>query len=146
VHGAGSHPVLVTALRTVVVVAHIEVWPAPIAHWHSQSGGRDDGRPEPEGVVMRSRLQWIHGRGERVVVERKQTYAAEIFVKLLVLAGLLYMPVLILQGGEWIPFAGTSIYLLWELGRINSALGELAGLWNAQYQQRQESARSDSLQ
>ncbi|MGW0874492.1 hypothetical protein ACWD3Z_29015 [Streptomyces sp. NPDC002740] len=96
---------------------------------------------------MRSRLQWIHGRGEHVSVERKQTYAAEIVVKFLVLAGLLYMPVvLILHWGEWIPFAGASVYLLWELGRLNSALGELADLWNEQYQQRQEPARSDSLQ
>ncbi|MGP4044026.1 hypothetical protein [Streptomyces sp. 2A115] len=95
---------------------------------------------------MRSRLQWIHGRGEHVIVERKQTYTAEIFVKFLVLVGLLYMPVLIFHWGEWLPFAGAGIYLLWELGRINSALGELADLWNDQYQQRQESARSDSLQ
>ncbi|WP_225859649.1 hypothetical protein [Streptomyces albicerus] len=43
------------------------------------------------------------------------------------------------------PFAGAGVYLLWELGRINSALGELADLWNEQYQQRQESARVDSL-
>jgi endonuclease/exonuclease/phosphatase (EEP) superfamily protein YafD len=95
---------------------------------------------------MRSRLQWIHGRGEHVIVERQQTYRAEIFVKFLVLVGLLYMPVLIFHWGEWIPFAGASIYLLWELGRINSALGELADLWNEQYQQRQESARDASLQ
>jgi endonuclease/exonuclease/phosphatase (EEP) superfamily protein YafD len=94
---------------------------------------------------MRSRLQWIHGRGEHVIVERKQTSMAEIFVKFLVLVGLLYMPVLIFQWGEWIPFAGASIYLLWELGRINSALGELADLWNEQHQQRQESARHESL-
>lgn len=94
---------------------------------------------------MRSRLQWIHGRGELVIVERKQTYTAEIFVKFFVLVGLLYMPVLIFHGGEWIPFAGASIYLLWELGRINSALGELADLWNEQHQQRQESARERSL-
>jgi len=94
---------------------------------------------------MRSRLQWIHGRGEHVIVERKQTSMAEIFVKFLVLVGLLYMPVLIFHWGEWIPFAGASVYLLWELGRINSALGELAGLWNEQHQQRQESARHDSL-
>ncbi|MEU9288028.1 hypothetical protein AB0D57_25810 [Streptomyces sp. NPDC048275] len=94
---------------------------------------------------MRSHLQWIHGRGERVIVERNQTYTA-IFVKFFVLVGLLYMPVLIFHWGEWIPFAGASIYLLWELGRINSALGELADLWNEQYQQRKEPARNDSLQ
>ncbi|MFI1921444.1 hypothetical protein [Streptomyces sp. NPDC020377] len=99
---------------------------------------------------MRSRLQWIHGRGGHVSVERTQTYAAEILVKFLVLAGLLYMPVvLIFHGAEWIPFAGASSYLLWELVRLNSALGELADLWNEQSelrQQRQEPARSDSLQ
>ncbi|MEV0219100.1 hypothetical protein [Streptomyces sp. NPDC050704] len=95
---------------------------------------------------MRSRLQWTHGRGERVSVERKQTYTAEILVKFFVLVGLLYMPVLIFDWGEWIPFAGAGAYLLWELGRINSALGELADLWNEQHQQRQESARSASLQ
>jgi hypothetical protein len=95
---------------------------------------------------MRSRLQWIRGRGEHVIVERKQTYSAELFVKLLVLVGLLYMPVLIFHWGEWIPFAGASIYLLWELGRTKSALGELADLWNEQHQQRQESARNHSLQ
>jgi endonuclease/exonuclease/phosphatase (EEP) superfamily protein YafD len=94
---------------------------------------------------MRSRLQWIHGRAERVVVARKQTFTAEIFLTFFVLVGLLYMPVLIFQWGEWIPFAGAGVYLLWELGRINSALGELADLWNEQYQQRQESARVDSL-
>ena len=115
-----------TALRTVVVVACIE--------------------QSLRGVVMRSRLQWIHGRGEHVIVGRKQTYRAELFVKLLVLVGLLYMPVLIFHWGQWIPFAGACGYLLWELGRINSALGELADLWNEQHQQqRQESARSDSL-
>ncbi|MEU9780435.1 hypothetical protein AB0H92_05550 [Streptomyces phaeochromogenes] len=95
---------------------------------------------------MRSRLQWTHGRGEHVTVDRKQTYAAEIFVKFFVLAGLLYMPVLVFGWGEWIPFAGASVYLLWELGRFNSALGELADLWNEQHEQRRESARSDSLQ
>ncbi|MFC4463161.1 hypothetical protein ACFPH6_00765 [Streptomyces xiangluensis] len=95
---------------------------------------------------MRSRLQWNHGRGEHVIVERKQSYTAEILVKFFVLVGLLYMPVLIFHWAEWIPFAGASIYLLWELGRIDSALGELAGLWNEQYQQRQESTRTDSLQ
>ncbi|MFG2029873.1 hypothetical protein [Streptomyces sp. NPDC048825] len=95
---------------------------------------------------MRSRLQWNHGRGEHVIVERKQTYTAEILVKFFVLVGLLYMPVLIFHWGEWIPFAGASIYLLWELSRTDSALGELAGLWNEQYQQRQESTRTDSLQ
>ncbi|MCZ4507531.1 hypothetical protein O3Q52_04755 [Streptomyces sp. ActVer] len=95
---------------------------------------------------MRSRLQWTQGRGEHVIVGRKQTYTAEIFIKFFVLAGLLYMPVLIFKWGEWIPFAGASVYLLWELGRSNSALGELAELWNEQHEQRQEPARSDSLQ
>ncbi|MFI1485498.1 hypothetical protein [Streptomyces sp. NPDC020747] len=98
---------------------------------------------------MRSRLQWNHGRGEHVTVGRKQTFTAEVLVKFFVLAGLLYMPVLIFNWGEWVPFAGASVYLLWELGRFNTALGELADLWNArhdQHDQRQESARSDSLQ
>ncbi|MFD3307464.1 hypothetical protein [Streptomyces sp. NPDC058656] len=95
---------------------------------------------------MRSRLQWTHGRGEHVIVGRKQTYTAEIFVKFFVLAGLLYMPVLVFGWGEWIPFAGASVYLLLELGRSNSALGELAELWNEQHDQQRESARSESLQ
>ena len=84
---------------------------------------------------MRSHLQWIHGSGERVVVKRGQTYTAEILVKFLVLVGLLYMPVLLFHWGEWIPFAGAGVYLLWELTRVNSALGELATLWNEQHQQ-----------
>ncbi|MEU6259112.1 hypothetical protein [Streptomyces sp. NPDC047043] len=94
---------------------------------------------------MRSHLQWTHGRDEHAVVERKQTYT-EILVKFLVLVGLLYMPVLIFQWGQWIPFAGGGVYLLWELGRLNRAFGELADLWNEQHQQRRESARDDSLQ
>ncbi|MDQ0585609.1 hypothetical protein QF030_007787 [Streptomyces rishiriensis] len=54
------------------------------------------------------------------------------------------MPVvLIIQWSEWIPFAGASIHLLWELGRVTRAFGELADVWNEQYQQRQEPARSD---
>ncbi|MFE7840732.1 hypothetical protein ACFU53_33150 [Streptomyces sp. NPDC057474] len=99
---------------------------------------------------MRSHLQWIHGRGEQAMVERNQPYTA-IFLRFLVLVGLLYMPVLVFHLGSWIPFAGASVYLLWELGRIHSALGELSGLWNEQHQQheqhqqRQESARSESL-
>ncbi|KFG00876.1 hypothetical protein IQ62_11365 [Streptomyces scabiei] len=92
---------------------------------------------------MRSRLQWIQRRGEHVLVARRQSYAAEIYVKFLVLVGLLYMPVLLFHWGEWIPFAGAGIYLLWELGRIDSALVELADLWNEQYQQRQESVRKE---
>ncbi|WP_406431100.1 hypothetical protein OHB00_03535 [Streptomyces sp. NBC_00631] len=94
---------------------------------------------------MRSRLQWIHGRGEHAVVARTQAYAAEILVKFLVLVGLLYMPVLLFHWGEWIPFAVAGVYLFWELVRMNTALGELAGLWNEQHQQRQEPARSDVL-
>lgn len=94
---------------------------------------------------MRSRLKWIHGRGKHVVVPRAHTYRAEIVLKFLVLVGLLYMPVLIFQWGEWIPFAGAGVYLLWELGRVSSALGELADLWNEENQRREESARVDSL-
>ncbi|MFD4507235.1 hypothetical protein [Streptomyces sp. NPDC058457] len=95
---------------------------------------------------MRSRLQWIHGRGEHAVVARKQAYAAEILVKFLVLVGLVYMPVLVFHWGEWIPFAVAGGYLLWELGRVSSALGELADLWNERHaQQRQEPVRSDAL-
>ncbi|MER7184035.1 hypothetical protein ABT404_31980 [Streptomyces hyaluromycini] len=95
---------------------------------------------------MRSRLQWIHGRGEHAVVARRQTYAAEILVKFLVLVGLVYMPVLVFHWGVWIPFAAAAGYLLWELGRVTSALGELADLWNERHtQQREEPARSDAL-
>lgn len=101
---------------------------------------------------MRSHLRWSHGRGERVVVEREQAYRA-ILLKYLVLVGLLYMPALLFHWGAWIPFAGAGGYLLWELGRVNSALGELADLWNERYAQgqgqaeaqRQEPARSESL-
>ncbi|WP_128378146.1 hypothetical protein [Streptomyces cavernae] len=94
---------------------------------------------------MTSRLRWIHGHGEHVIVERKQTYMAEIVVKFLVLVGLLSMPVLLFSWGQWIPFAGAGLYLFWELGRAHNALGELADLWNEWHQQPQESARSDSL-
>ncbi|MCI3276787.1 hypothetical protein [Streptomyces cylindrosporus] len=87
---------------------------------------------------MRSHLQWMHGRGERVVVRRNHTYAAEVLVKFLVLVGLLCMPVLVFHWGAWIPFAGAGVYLLWELHHVHSALGELAGLWNEQQQQRQQ--------
>ncbi|MFE9646194.1 hypothetical protein ACFYO0_19230 [Streptomyces sp. NPDC006365] len=55
------------------------------------------------------------------------------------------MPVLIFDWREWLPFAGAGIYLLWELGRLDSAFGELADLWNEQHQQRQGPARSNSL-
>ncbi|MDG5805186.1 hypothetical protein P9869_21425 [Streptomyces ossamyceticus] len=94
---------------------------------------------------MRSRLQWIHGRGERVAVAGGQTYLAEIVLKVLVLVGLLYMPVLVFHWGTWFPFAGAGLYLLWELSRLSSALGELAGLWNEQHQPRPEPARSVAL-
>ncbi|WP_328687688.1 hypothetical protein OHA74_55030 [Streptomyces phaeochromogenes] len=40
------------------------------------------------------------------------------------------MLVLVFKRGEWIPFAGTGIYLLWEVGRVNNAFGELADRWN----------------
>ncbi|MEU6194899.1 hypothetical protein [Streptomyces sp. NPDC047061] len=94
---------------------------------------------------MKSRLQWSHGRGAQAVVARRQAYAAEVLVKFLVLVGLLYMPVLLFHWGEWIPFALAGGYLFWELGRINSALGELADLWNEQREQEQEPARTAAL-
>ncbi|PIM67876.1 hypothetical protein CTU88_34540 [Streptomyces sp. JV178] len=94
---------------------------------------------------MRTRLQWTHGRGERVAVARGQTYLAEIVLKVLVVVGLLYMPVLVFHFGTWLPFAGAGLYLLWELGRLSSALGELAALWNEQHQPRPEPARSVAL-
>ncbi|WP_369220856.1 hypothetical protein AB5J52_02020 [Streptomyces sp. R39] len=94
---------------------------------------------------LRSRLQWIDGRGEHAVVARTRAYGAEILVKFLVLVGLLYMPVLLFHWGEWIPFAVAGLYLFWELGRVSSALGELAGLWNDRRQERREPARSDVL-
>ncbi|MFF1604202.1 hypothetical protein ACFVYV_43455 [Streptomyces mirabilis] len=95
---------------------------------------------------MRSRLRWIRSRGQHVTVERNTTYTSEVFVKFLVLAFLLWMPVHILRWGDWIPFAGASLYLLWELGRINGALGELADLWNEQYRERQEAERAQHYQ
>lgn len=98
-----------------------------------------------EGVVMTSRLQWVQGRGEHAVVARGRTYAAEVLVKFLVLAGLLYMPVLLFHWGQWIPFAAAGVYLFWELRRVSSALGELADLWNEQHRQRQQPVRSDTL-
>ncbi len=48
-----------------------------------------------------------------------------------------------LQWGEWIPFAGASLYLLWELGRVSSALAELASLWNGQYAKQEEAERDE---
>ncbi|MEU6803357.1 hypothetical protein [Streptomyces neyagawaensis] len=71
---------------------------------------------------MRSRPQWTHGSGEHVAVVRRQTYLAEIVLKVLVLVGLLYMPVLVFHWGTWLPFAGAGLYLFWELGRLSSAL------------------------
>ncbi|MFF4113377.1 hypothetical protein [Streptomyces sp. NPDC001714] len=94
---------------------------------------------------MNSRLQWSHGRGEHAVVARKRAYTAEVLVKFLVLVGLLYMPVLLFHWGQWIPFAVAGIYLFWELGRLNSALGELADLWNESHAERQEPAPTGSL-
>jgi hypothetical protein len=92
---------------------------------------------------MRSRLHWVHARGQHVTVERNTTYTSEVFVKFLVLAFIIAMPVRILHWGDWIPFAGASLYLLWELGRINGALGELADMWNEQYRERQEAERAE---
>lgn len=48
-----------------------------------------------------------------------------------------------LHWGEWIPFAGASLYLLWELGRVSSALAELASLWNGQYAKQEEAERDE---
>lgn len=75
---------------------------------------------------MRSSLRRTRGRAQRVVGERNRT--PEILVKFLVLAGLLYLVARLFRWGAWIPFAGASLYLLWEIGRINGALGELTGL------------------
>ncbi|GGM95671.1 hypothetical protein [Streptomyces fuscichromogenes] len=94
---------------------------------------------------MSSRLQWIHGSEERAVVAPRRAYAAEVLVKFLVLVGLLYMPVLLFHWGQWIPFAAAAGYLLWELGRVTRALGELADLWNERQSPRQEPARTDVL-
>ncbi|MHC3474989.1 hypothetical protein ACYF6T_40805 [Streptomyces sp. 7R007] len=80
-----------------------------------------------------------------MILKRKQTYRPEIFVKFIVLVGLLCMPVLIFRWGQWIPFAGGSLYLLWELDRINNAFCELADLWNEQYAQHQVSPRDATL-
>ncbi|WP_405873374.1 MULTISPECIES: hypothetical protein [unclassified Streptomyces] len=88
---------------------------------------------------MRSRRQSVHDRDQHVIVEHNRML--EIFVKYLVLVGLLYLAARILYWGAWIPFAGAGLYLLWELSRLNSAFGELAGRWNEQNRQRQESDR-----
>lgn len=53
------------------------------------------------------------------------------------------MPVRVLHWGDWIPFAGASLYLLWELGRVSSALAELAGLWNEQHAKQQKTERDE---
>ncbi|MEE1758069.1 hypothetical protein [Streptomyces sp. SP18BB07] len=55
-----------------------------------------------------------------------EPYTAILF-KFVVLVGLLYMPVLVFHLGTWFPFAGASGYLLWELGRLHRAYGELTG-------------------
>ncbi|NGO11973.1 hypothetical protein G5C60_31310 [Streptomyces sp. HC44] len=59
--------------------------------------------------------------GQHVDVEGNRT--PEILVKFLVLAGLLYLVTRVFYWGEWIPFAGASVYL--------------------QYRQRQESDRHE---
>lgn len=92
---------------------------------------------------MKSRLHWIHGRGQQVIVERNPNYMGETFAKFLVLAFLLWIPVNILRWADWIPFAGASLYLFWELVQVSDALGELASLWNEQYRQRQEAERDE---
>ncbi|MGW3819649.1 hypothetical protein [Streptomyces sp. NPDC005046] len=95
---------------------------------------------------MKSRLRWVHARGQHVIVERDPTYTAEVFVKFLTLAFVIAIPVRILHWGDWIPFASASLYLLWELGRISSALAELASLWNGQYAKQQEAERDEYSQ
>ncbi|MFR0357275.1 hypothetical protein [Streptomyces sediminimaris] len=90
---------------------------------------------------MRSSLQRTRGRGRRVVGEYSRT--PEILVKFVVLAGLLYLVVRLLRWGTWIPFAGASLYLLWEIGRIDGALGELAGLRQEPGRQRQETGHDE---
>jgi hypothetical protein len=57
-----------------------------------------------------------------------------------------YIPLRILHWDTWIAFAGASIYLLWELTRVNDALAELADLWNEQHRARQEAEREVCLQ
>lgn len=90
---------------------------------------------------MKSRLQWMHTRGQHVTVERGAPYMGETVAKFLTLAFLLWIPVHILRWDDWIPFAGASLYLLWELARVSDALGELAILWNEEYRKRQEAER-----
>ncbi|MFE7169909.1 hypothetical protein [Streptomyces sp. NPDC057616] len=75
---------------------------------------------------MKTRLRQIHGGGPRVAADHTRT--SEILLKFFVLAGLLYLVVRVFQWGAWIAFAGASVYLLWEITRINGALGELARL------------------
>ena len=93
---------------------------------------------------MKSRLRWMYARGQHVLVERDTSnYTAEVFVKFLALAFVIYLPVHILHWAGWIPLFGASFYMLWELGRVSSALAELAGLWNEQYHKQQEAEREE---
>ncbi|MFI9612645.1 hypothetical protein ACIHCM_13385 [Streptomyces sp. NPDC052023] len=75
---------------------------------------------------MRSCLRWIHGRDQYVLVARSPTYMGETVAKFLILAFLIWLPVDILGWPDWIPFAGASPYLYWELIRVRDPLGELA--------------------
>jgi hypothetical protein len=92
---------------------------------------------------MKPRLRWIHARGQHVSVESGSGYVGETFAKFLLLAFVIAVPVRILHWGDWIPFFGASLYLMWELGRTCDALGELAGLWNEQYRKQQEAEREE---
>ncbi|MDQ0904385.1 hypothetical protein QFZ22_000370 [Streptomyces canus] len=94
---------------------------------------------------MRSRLHWIHRKGQHVTVERNPTYMGEIFAKFLVLAFILAVPARLLHWDSWTGVAGASLYLFWELVRVSDALGELATLWNEQYLTQQETERAEYL-
>ncbi|MEH0635118.1 hypothetical protein QBA35_17580 [Streptomyces bottropensis] len=78
------------------------------------------------------------------MADRNQPYTA-ILLKFVVLVGLLYLPVLLFHLGTWVPFAGASAYLLWELARLHSAFGVLSGNENDRLQGEQDPARSGAL-
>lgn len=84
---------------------------------------------EAEGAVMRND-------------PFSEPYTA-VLLRFVVLVGLLYMPVLVFQVGTWLPFAGASAYLLWELRRLHSAFGALTGARSEP--DRPEPARTETL-
>ncbi|GHF07883.1 hypothetical protein GCM10014715_74710 [Streptomyces spiralis] len=94
---------------------------------------------------MRSRLHWIHSKGQHVSVERGSTYLGETVAKYIVLVVLLYIPAHFFHWENWTAFAAASLYLLWELSRMNDALAELADIWNEQYRAKQEAERDEYL-